>query len=170
MNQQLTQLISSSGLIMGQSIYIVSFQLNRSSRQQHVFFFQAEDGIRDGHVTGVQTCALPISGSMATKEALRQAKPVILEPVMSVEVRTPEEYMGDVIGDLNARRGQVQSMEDVSGVKNIRALVPLSEMFGYVGDLRSKTQGRAMYTMQFDSYAEVPGSIAEEIVAKTRGE
>src|SRR5699024_11469585 len=83
--------------------------------------------------------ALPIS-----KEALRQAKPVILEPVMSVEVRTPEEYMGDVIGDLNARRGQVQSMEDVSGVKNIRALVPLSEMFGYVGDLRSKTQGRAM--------------------------
>ena len=114
--------------------------------------------------------AFKIAGSMATKEALRQAKPVILEPVMSVEVRTPEEYMGDVIGDLNARRGQVQSMEDVSGVKNIRALVPLSEMFGYVGDLRSKTQGRAMYTMQFDSYAEVPGSIAEEIVAKTRGE
>ncbi|MFC7375998.1 elongation factor G [Brachybacterium sp. GCM10030268] len=114
--------------------------------------------------------AFKIAGSMAAKEALRQAKPVLLEPVMSVEVRTPEDYMGEVIGDLNARRGQVQSMEDVSGIKAIRALVPLSEMFGYVGDLRSRTQGRAMYTMQFDSYAEVPSSISEEIVAKTRGE
>ena len=103
------------------------------------------------------------------RRPLRKAQPVILEPLMDVEVRTPEEYMGDVIGDLNSRRGQVQSMEDASGVKIVRALVPLSEMFGYVGDLRSKTQGRAMYTMQFDSYAEVPGSIAEEIVAKTRG-
>ena len=114
--------------------------------------------------------AFKIAGSMAAKEALRKAQPVILEPLMDVEVRTPEEYMGDVIGDLNSRRGQVQSMEDASGVKIVRALVPLSEMFGYVGDLRSKTQGRAMYTMQFDSYAEVPSSIADEIVAKTRGE
>ena len=114
--------------------------------------------------------AFKIAGSMATKEALRKANPVILEPLMDVEVRTPEEYMGDVIGDLNSRRGQVQSMEDASGVKIVRALVPLSEMFGYVGDLRSKTQGRAMYTMQFHSYAEVPKNISDEIVAKTRGE
>ncbi|MBB5830627.1 elongation factor G [Brachybacterium aquaticum] len=114
--------------------------------------------------------AFKIAGSMAAKEALRKAQPVLLEPLMDVEVRTPEEYMGDVIGDLNSRRGQVQSMEDASGVKIVRALVPLSEMFGYVGDLRSKTQGRAMYTMQFDSYAEVPSNIADEIVAKTRGE
>ena len=114
--------------------------------------------------------AFKIAGSMATREALKKAQPILLEPIMDVEVRTPEEYMGDVIGDLNKRRGQVSSMEDASGVKIVRALVPLSEMFGYVGDLRSKTQGRAMYTMQFHSYAEVPSSIAEEIVAKTRGE
>jgi elongation factor G len=114
--------------------------------------------------------AFKIAGSMATKEALRQANPVLLEPLMAVEVRTPEEYMGDVIGDLNSRRGQIQSMEDASGVKIVRALVPLSEMFGYVGDLRSKTQGRAVYSMQFDSYAEVPKNISDEIIAKTRGE
>ena len=100
--------------------------------------------------------------------ALRRASLAAMEPAILKAIS--EEYMGDVIGDLNSRRGQVQSMEDASGVKIVRALVPLSEMFGYVGDLRSKTQGRAMYTMQFDSYAEVPGSIAEEIVAKTRGE
>ena len=85
-------------------------------------------------------------------------------------MRTPEEYMGDVIGDLNSRRGMIQSMEDAKGVKVIRALVPLSEMFGYVGDLRSKTQGRAVYSMQFDSYSEVPRNVAEEIIKKTRGE
>ena len=89
---------------------------------------------------------------------------------MDVEVRTPEEYMGDVIGDLNSRRGMIKSMEDATGVKIVRALVPLSEMFGYVGDLRSKTQGRAVYTMQFDSYAEVPKNVSEEIIKKTRGE
>ena len=88
----------------------------------------------------------------------------------TVEVRTPEEYMGDVIGDINSRRGMIQSMEDATGVKVVRALVPLSEMFGYVGDLRSKTQGRAVYSMQFDSYAEVPRNVAEEIIKKTRGE
>ncbi|WP_040160167.1 elongation factor G [Mobilicoccus massiliensis] len=114
--------------------------------------------------------AFKIAGSMATKEALRKADPVLLEPMMAVEVRTPEEYMGDVIGDINSRRGQMQSMDDVSGAKVIRALVPLSEMFGYVGDLRSKTQGRANYTMQFDSYAEVPRAVADEIVKKMRGE
>ena len=89
---------------------------------------------------------------------------------MAVEVTTPEDYLGTVIGDLNARRGQVQAMNDAHGNKVIEALVPLSEMFGYVGDLRSKTQGRANYTMQFDSYAEVPRNVAEEIVKKMRGE
>ncbi len=114
--------------------------------------------------------AFKIAGSMILKEAVRQADPVLLEPVMAVEVRTPEEYMGDVIGDINSRRGMIQSMEDATGVKVIRAQVPLSEMFGYVGDLRSKTQGRAVYSMQFDSYAEVPRNVAEEIIKKTRGE
>ena len=106
----------------------------------------------------------------AAKEAVRKADPVILEPMMAVEVRTPEEYMGDVIGDINSRRGHIQAMEDISGAKVVKGLVPLSEMFGYVGDLRSKTQGRANYSMEFDSYAEVPKSVAEEIIAKTRGE
>ena len=114
--------------------------------------------------------AFKIAGSMAYKEAARKASPVLLEPLMAVEVRTPEEYMGDVIGDLNSRRGQIQSMEDATGVKVVRALVPLSEMFGYVGDLRSKTSGRAVYSMTFDSYAEVPKAVAEEIVQKNKGE
>ncbi len=114
--------------------------------------------------------AFKLAGSMAFKEAARKADPVLLEPLMAVEVRTPEEYMGDVIGDLNSRRGQIQSMEDATGVKVVRALVPLSEMFGYVGDLRSKTSGRAMYSMTFDSYAEVPKAVADEIVQKNKGE
>ncbi|SNV24493.1 Elongation factor G [Dermatophilus congolensis] len=114
--------------------------------------------------------AFKIAGSMATKEALRKADPALLEPMMAVEVRTPEEYMGDVIGDINSRRGHIQSMEDISGAKVVRGLVPLSEMFGYVGDLRSKTQGRANYSMQFDSYAEVPKNVADEIIKKMRGE
>ena len=114
--------------------------------------------------------AFKIAGSMAFKEAARKAQPVLLEPLMAVEVRTPEEYMGDVIGDLNSRRGQIQSMEDATGVKVVRALVPLSEMFGYVGDLRSKTSGRAVYSMTFESYAEVPRAVADEIVQKNKGE
>ena len=114
--------------------------------------------------------AFKIAGNMVLREGARRAKPVLLEPIMAVEVRTPEEYMGDVMGDLSSRRGFIQSMDDVNGVKEVRAKVPLSEMFGYVGDLRSKTQGRAVYTMQFDSYDEVPRSVAEEIIAKTRGE
>src|SRR5688572_5415226 len=114
--------------------------------------------------------AFKIAGSMGFKEAARKASPVILEPIMAVEVRTPEEYMGDVIGDLNSRRGQIQSMEDVTGVKVVRALVPLSEMFGYIGDLRSKTSGRAVYSMVFDSYSEVPKAVAEEIVQKSKGD
>jgi elongation factor G len=114
--------------------------------------------------------AFKIAGSMAFREAARKANPVLLEPMMAVEVRTPEEYMGDVIGDLNSRRGQIQSMEDASGVKVVRALVPLSEMFGYIGDLRSKTSGRAVFSMTFDSYAEVPKAVADEIVQKAKGE
>jgi elongation factor G len=114
--------------------------------------------------------AFKIAGSMVFKEAARKAQPVLLEPLMAVEVRTPEEYMGDVIGDLNSRRGQIQSMEDATGVKVISALVPLSEMFGYVGDLRSKTSGRAMYSMTFETYAEVPKAVADEIIQKGKGD
>ena len=114
--------------------------------------------------------AFKIAGTMAMREAARKANPVLLEPVMEVEVRTPEEYMGEVIGDLNSRRGSIQSMDEAHGVRVIKALVPLSEMFGYVGDLRSRTQGRAVYSMQFNSYAQVPSSVAEEVIGKARGE
>ncbi|MFC5910883.1 elongation factor G [Streptacidiphilus monticola] len=114
--------------------------------------------------------AFKIAGSMAFKEAAKKASPVLLEPMMAVEVTTPEDYMGDVIGDINSRRGQIQAMEERHGARVVKALVPLSEMFGYVGDLRSKTSGRASYSMQFDSYAEVPKNVAEEIVAKAKGE
>jgi len=128
--------------------------------------------LTDGQMHDVDSSemAFKIAGSMAFKEAAPKAGPVILEPIMAVEVRTPEEYMGDVIGDLNSRRGQIQSMTDATGVKVVDAKVPLSEMFGYVGDLRSKTSGRAVYSMTFDSYAEVPRNVAEEIIKKTRGE
>ncbi|MFY0407353.1 elongation factor G [Solicola sp. PLA-1-18] len=115
--------------------------------------------------------AFKLAGSQAFKEASRKADPVILEPVFAVDVTTPEDYMGDVIGDLNSRRGQVHAMEEgMGGARLVKALVPLSEMFGYVGDLRSKTSGRASYSMQFDSYAEVPKNVAEEIIKKARGE
>ena len=114
--------------------------------------------------------AFKIAGSMIFKAAARKANPVLLEPMMAVEVTTPEENMGDVIGDLNSRRGQIQAMEERGGARVVKALVPLSEMFGYVGDLRSKTQGRANYSMQFDSYAEVPQNVAKEIIAKVTGE
>ncbi|MBF5081716.1 elongation factor G [Quadrisphaera sp. INWT6] len=122
------------------------------------------------HEVDSSEMAFKVAGSMVLKEGVKKADPVLLEPVMAVEVRTPEDYMGEVIGDLNARRGQIQAMEDISGAKIVRASVPLSEMFGYVGDLRSKTQGRAVYTMTFDSYAEVPRNVAEEIIKKARGE
>jgi elongation factor G len=114
--------------------------------------------------------AFKIAGSMIFKAAARKAHPALLEPMMAVEVTTPELNMGDVIGDLNSRRGQIQAMDERSGVRVVKALVPLSEMFGYVGDLRSKTQGRASYSMQFDSYAEVPSNVAKEIIAKVNGE
>ncbi|WP_156232514.1 elongation factor G [Corynebacterium occultum] len=113
--------------------------------------------------------AFKVAGSQALKEGVAKAKPVLLEPMMAVEVTTPEEYMGEVIGDLNSRRGQVNAMEDRAGAKLVKAKVPLSEMFGYVGDLRSKTQGRANYSMVFDSYAEVPASVSAEIIAERTG-
>ena len=107
--------------------------------------------------------AFKIAGSMALREAARRAKPVLLEPVMAVEVVTPEEFMGDVIGDLNRRRGRIEGMEPRGNAQVIRAHVPLAEMFGYATDLRSATQGRATYTMQFDRYSEVPSALSEEI-------
>ncbi len=114
--------------------------------------------------------AFKIAGSQVMKKAAGAAQPVILEPIMAVEVTTPEDYMGDVIGDLNSRRGQIQAMEERSGARVVKAHVPLSEMFGYVGDLRSKTQGRANYSMVFDSYAEVPANVSKEIIAKATGQ
>ncbi|GGL06562.1 elongation factor G 1 [Planomonospora parontospora subsp. antibiotica] len=128
--------------------------------------------LQDGayHEVDSSEMAFKIAGSMAFKEAARKADAVILEPVMAVEVISPEDYMGDVIGDLNGRRGQIRAMDERAGARVVQAIVPLSEMFGYVGDLRSKTQGRASFSMQFDSYAEVPQHIAKEIVAKVRGE
>ncbi|RZE12565.1 elongation factor G [Streptomyces albidoflavus] len=122
------------------------------------------------HEVDSSELAFKIAGSQAFKEAARKAGPVLLEPMMAVEVTTPEDYMGDVIGDINSRRGQIQAMEERAGARVVQGLVPLSEMFGYVGDLRSKTSGRASYSMQFDSYAEVPRNVAEEIIAKSRGE
>ena len=142
-------------------------------------------------MTGVQTCALPIlkaelfdgsyhevdssdiafkiAGSMAFKDAAAKAGPVLLEPVMAVEIEAPDDYTGDVIGDINSRRGRIQGMEPRHGLQLIRAEVPFAEMFGYATDLRSKTQGRATYSMQFARYQEVPKNIGDEIVARVRG-
>jgi elongation factor G len=122
------------------------------------------------HEVDSSEMAFKIAGSQALKKAAQAAQPVILEPIMAVEVTTPEDYMGDVIGDLNSRRGQIQAMEERGGSRVVKALVPLSEMFGYVGDLRSKTQGRANYSMVFDSYAEVPANVSKEIIAKATGQ
>ncbi len=122
------------------------------------------------HEVDSSEMAFKVAGSMAFKEAARKCQPVILEPLMAVEVVTPEDYMGDVIGDINSRRGQIQAMEERSGARVVKANVPLSEMFGYVGDLRSKTQGRANYSMVFSHYAEVPASVSKEIIAKATGE
>ena len=114
--------------------------------------------------------AFKIAGSLALKKGALEADPALLEPIMKVEVVTPEDYMGDVMGDLNRRRGMVQGMSDSPSGKVVNAEVPLAEMFGYSTDLRSRTQGRATYTMQFDSYQQVPGAIADEIVKRVRGE
>ncbi|HYY68489.1 MAG TPA: elongation factor G [Terriglobales bacterium] len=121
------------------------------------------------HEVDSSEIAFKIAGSMAFKEAARKASPVLLEPMMSVEVVVPEEYMGDIIGDLNSRRGRVEGMEHRAGSQVIRAHVPLSEMFGYATDMRSRTQGRATYSMHFARYEEVPRSVAEEIIARVQG-
>jgi elongation factor G len=128
--------------------------------------------LNDGafHEVDSSEMAFKIAGSQALKKAAAAAQPVILEPIMAVEVTTPEDYMGDVIGDLNSRRGQIQAMEERGGARVVKAHVPLSEMFGYVGDLRSRTQGRANYSMVFDSYAEVPTNVSKEIIAKATGQ
>jgi len=118
------------------------------------------------HEVDSSEMAFKIAGSMCFKEAAKKAKPVLLEPIMKVEVVTPEDYMGDVMGDLNSRRGMVQGMEDAPAGKTIRAEVPLAEMFGYATDLRSATQGRATYSMEFSKYNEVPASIAEAVAKK----
>ena len=121
------------------------------------------------HEVDSSEMAFKVAGSMALKEAAKKASPVLLEPIMDVEVVTPEEYMGTVNGDISSRRGQVFAMEDRSGAKVVKAKVPLSEMFGYIGDLRSSTAGRANFTMVFDSYAEVPSSVAQEIIEERTG-
>ena len=113
--------------------------------------------------------AFHISGSMALKDALQKGDSVLLEPIMKVEVTMPEDYMGDVIGDLNSRRGRVEGMEDIPGGEMVRAMVPLSEMFGYATDLRSSTQGRGNYSMFFDKYEQCPKNVQEKIVA-SKGE
>ena len=122
--------------------------------------------LKDGsyHEVDSSEMAFKMAGSMAVKKAVRAASPVILEPIMKVEVTMPEDYMGDVIGDLNSRRGRIQSMEDQAGGKVVLCMVPLSEMFGYATDLRSKTQGRGNYSMHFETYEEVPKHIAEDII------
>ena len=121
------------------------------------------------HEVDSSEMAFKLAGSMAFKEGVKKANPVILEPIMKVEIEVPEEYMGDVIGDINRRRGQVNSMEDVHGIKKINAFIPLAEMFGYSTDLRSMTQGRGTYSMVFDHYEEVPNNIAEEIIKERQG-
>jgi elongation factor G len=113
--------------------------------------------------------AFKVAGSLAFQEAAKKANPVLLEPLMEVEVVTPDEYMGDVIGDLSSRRGKITNLEQRAGARVIRSLVPLAEMFGYATQVRSMSQGRATYTMQFDRYEEVPKNIADEVVARTRG-
>ena len=115
------------------------------------------------HEVDSSEMAFQIAGSMAFQDGVKKAGPVILEPIMKVEVLTPEDFMGDVMGDINAKRGQIQEMTERSGIKVIRAMVPLASMFGYATDLRSMSQGRASYTMEFDHYEQVPGNIAEDI-------
>jgi elongation factor G len=121
------------------------------------------------HEVDSSEMAFKIAGSMGFKEGALKAKPKLLEPIMSVEVVTPEDYMGDVMGDLNRRRGILQGMDETPAGKTVSALVPLSEMFGYATQLRSMSQGRATYTMEFKKYAEAPANVAEQVVSKQRG-
>ena len=118
------------------------------------------------HEVDSSEMAFHIAGSMAFKEAMQKGNPVLLEPIMKVEVTMPADYMGDVIGDLNSRRGRVEGMEDIGGGKMVRAFVPLAEMFGYATDLRSRTQGRGNYSMFFDHYEQVPKNVADKVLSK----
>jgi elongation factor G len=120
------------------------------------------------HEVDSSEMAFKIAGSMAIKDAVMKASPVILEPMMHVEVTMPEEFMGDVIGDLNSRRGQIEGMDPRGSTQVVRAAVPLAQMFGYATDLRSMTQGRASYSMELSHYAEVPSNLAAELVAKSK--
>ena len=120
------------------------------------------------HEVDSSEMAFKIAASMAVKDAVEKASPVVLEPVMRVEITMPEQFMGDVIGDLNSRRGQVEGMDSRGSTQIVRAFVPLAEMFGYATDLRSMTQGRASYSMELSHYAEVPGNLAQELVAKSK--
>jgi len=113
--------------------------------------------------------AFKIAGSMAIKSAVMKASPVLLEPMMKLEVEVPEDFLGDVMGDLNSRRGQIEGMGTEEGAAKVNAVVPLAEMFGYATDIRSKTQGRGIFTMEFSHYGEVPRTLAEAIIAKNRG-
>ena len=117
------------------------------------------------HEVDSSEMAFHIAGSMAFKEAMKKATPVLLEPIMKVEVTMPEEYMGDVIGDINSRRGRIEGMDDLGGGKIVRAFVPLAEMFGYSTDLRSRTQGRGNYSMFFEKYEQVPKSVQEKVIS-----
>ena len=128
--------------------------------------------LNDGkfHDVDSSDMAFKIAGTMAFKEAARKAGPALLEPIMAVEVTTPDDYLGGVVGDLNSRRGQVQGTEQRGNIQVVNATVPLSEMFGYVGDLRTMSSGRANYSMQFDSYQQMPPNVQEEVVARLRGE
>jgi elongation factor G len=121
------------------------------------------------HEVDSSEIAFKIAASMAFKEAAHRANPVLKEPIMKVEAVVPEEYMGEVIGNLNSRRGRIESMDSRPGTQIIRAMVPLAEMFGYATDLRSLTQGRATYTMHFSQYEEIPKALSDEIVARVRG-
>ena len=123
----------------------------------------------DYHDVDSSEMAFKICSSICVKEACRKAKPVLLEPVMAVEVTVPEEHMGTIIGDINSRRGRIEGMEHVGGSQLIKAIVPLKEMFGYVNDIRSSTQGRASYSMQFARYEEAPRMIADEIIGRAQG-
>jgi elongation factor G len=126
--------------------------------------------VHDGsyHEVDSSEMAFKIAASMGIKDAVEKASPVVLEPLMRVEVTMPEQFMGDVIGDLNARRGQVEGMDSRGSTQVVRAFVPLAQMFGYATDLRSMTQGRASYSMELSHYAEVPGNLAQELVAKSK--
>ena len=117
------------------------------------------------HEVDSSEMAFHIAGSMAFKDAMAKANPALLEPIMKVEVTMPEEYMGDVIGDINSRRGRIEGMEDISGGKMVKAFVPLAEMFGYATDLRSRTQGRGNYSMFFDKYEQAPKSVQDKVIA-----